>query len=410
MKVLFICGEHPFPANNGMRIPSWNMILKLSSLWSVSIYSIDDSPSKELEKKLEELNKVRFLPRRKSNVQLSNRLLNMLIKGGKFLLSKQPSFALDHPKKCISSDLQQIFLGNNFDLVILDSEFLAVYHPLLPSDSFNIISPNDSITLAWLNEIKYRMFSNPLVSLFKRENIARAKAFEAKYYNNFDLCHFVSEIDATFVSQFVPRNKVLVVSNGVEPFPPEHIIEPSKSINRVVIVGSLSGGNLLYAIRFIEEVWKKVHEIKPWMELTLVSRVTPKKYEDLFRSMNIKVSSFSGSLGMYYQSFGIVISPVLKDCGILNKVLEGMASGRPVFGYNCSFLGIPDAQNTKDYLSVESPAEFIELLLKAEDMAISLNEMGRRANKLALDNYNWDQKMEFFSDQVFSRFSMSRSN
>lgn len=386
------------------------MIVKLSSFWSVAIYSIDDSSSKELEAKLEELNEVRFLPRRKSNLQSSNRLLNRLIKGGKFLLSKQPSFALDHPKESISSDLKQIFLENKFDIVILDSEFLAVYHPLLPGDSFNIISPNDSITLAWLNEIKYRMFSNPLVNLFKKENIARAEAFEGKYYNNFDLCHFVSEIDATFVSKFVPSDKVVVVSNGVEPFPSEHIVEPSKNINRAIIVGSLSGGNLLYTIRFIEEVWKKVHEIKPWMELTLVSRVTPRKYEALFKSMNIKVSSFSGSLGMYYQSFGVVISPVLKDCGILNKVLEGMASGRPVFGYSCSFLGIPDAQNTKDYLSVETPAEFIELLTKAEDMAVSLDEIGRRANKLVLDNYNWDQKMEFFADQISSRFDMFRGN
>ena len=386
------------------------MIVKLSSFWSVAIYSIDDSSTKELEAKLEELNEVRLFPRRKSNRQSSNRLLNRLIKGGKFLLSKQPSFALDHPKEGVSSDLQKIFSENKFDIVILDSEFLAAYHPFLPCDSFNIISPNDSITLALLNEIKYRMFSNPLVNLFKKENIARAKAFEDKYYNNFDLCHFVSKIDATFVSKFVPQDKVVVVSNGVEPFRPEHIVEPSKNINRAIIVGSLSGGNLRYTIRFIKEVWRKVHEKKPWMELTLVSRVTPKKYEALFRSMNIKVSSFSGNLGMYYQSFGVVISPVLKDCGILNKVLEGMASGRPVFGYSCSFLGLPDAQNTKDYLSVETPSEFIELLTKAEDMAVSLDEIGRRANKLVVENYNWDQKMQFFADQISSRFDMFRGN
>lgn len=394
MKVLFICGEQPFPASNGMRIPTWNMIKYFPVSWSLSVYCIDEDSSDELANNMAKFRQGEVIKNSSKDKEIKNTTFKKIIKLLQFLFSMKPSFSIDHPKSFITKDLSSIFSREFFDVVVLDSEFLATYVDSLPKKSFKIISPNDSITLAWMEEIKYKLFKNPIVKLYKRVNIFRSYRYEKKFYNKFDLCHFNGQVTADFVSRFVPSNKIIAISNGIDAEANFLITPPSKNSKKAVIVGALSGGNLIYTVRFIKEVWANVFARNPEMELTIVTRVNPKKFSKLFQKYNIKLSNYSGNLNAYYQNFGLVITPVLKDCGIQNKILEGMASGRPVVGYDCSFLGIPEARHLEEVLSARNPQEFTDLIISAPAISTKLDTLGMQARRLVSQKYAWKDKID----------------
>lgn len=400
MKVLFICGEQPFPAINGMRIPTWNMIKYLPVSWSISVYCINEDSLDELANSIAKFRKSEVIKNSLEDKNVKNKTLKKIIKLLHFLFSMKPSFSLDHPKSFIIKDLSSIFSREFFDVIVLDSEFLAIYVDSLPKKSFKIISPNDSITQAWMEELNYKLFKNPIVKLYKRVNIFRSYRYEKKYYNKFDLCHFNGQVTTDFVSRFVPSNKVIAISNGIDSEANSLIIPPSKNSKKAVIVGALSGGNLIYTLRFIKEVWAKVVAIDPEMELTIVTRITPKKLSKLFKKYNIKLSNYSGKLNAYYQNFGLVITPVLKDCGIQNKVLEGMASGRPVAGYDCSFLGIPEARHLEEVLSARNPQEFADLIISVPAMSTKLDTLGLQARRLVSQKYAWKDKIDSLREVI----------
>ena len=192
LKVLLVCGEQPFPANNGMRIPTWNMIKFFPENWMLSLYCFDLDDQYELENSINNFRLVRIFKGGVKNKKTKSSFLNKVVKFFCFLFSNKPSFSIEHPSKIISHDLKNIFKSEVFDVVILDAEFLAIYASEIPVKSYKVISPNDSITLSWKNEIKYNIFKNPLINLYTHINIRRAYRYEAKYYNYFDLCHFVS--------------------------------------------------------------------------------------------------------------------------------------------------------------------------------------------------------------------------
>lgn len=413
ISTLLVCGEPPFPPYNGMRIPTWNMARYFPQNWELSLYCATGNSLECIEQLEHELAKIRSVCVFRGTAwkaRQGNKFLSILYKLFRFVFSIKPSFSIGHPSREISEDLGKLFSSNVFDVVIFDAEYLAAYVSEIPQSCFKVISPNDSITLAWKNELKYQIFKNPFIKIYKRENIRRAYRFEKEKYRQFELCHFVSQIDANFVAQFVPQEKIVAIPNGVEPAISDPSIAPSRNSNKAIIVGALVGGNYRYTIRFIREVWTKVIERNPSLELTIVSRVCPKSFKKNVGRYNIKIIDYAGDLSTYFQNFGIVISPVLKDCGVLNKVLEGMASRRAVIGYECGFRGIPEAKHLNQVLSATNPTEMIELILSASSLRIDLDSIGLRAQELVSEKYVWKDKILRLADLIEQQIESASEN
>ena len=400
MKVLFVCCEQPFPPNNGVRIPSWNMIKYFPNNWELTIYPIVNNDTESLREGFKGIKnaKLKFF---KPLVQQNSykKALSNFLKLFLFFYTKKPSFNLLHPDKNIKKNLKELFAGEEYDIVIFDTEYLACYFDILPKNIFSIISPNDSITLALKNEIKYGLYKNFIINLYKKINAARSLEFEKKYYKKFDLCHFVSRVDQNFISQYIDKEKIIAVPNGIR-LKEISYIPPSKNLNRFIIVGALTGGNLEYTKRFIRDVWIPAQKLSPKIELTIVSRINPKEIKNLCKKYNISIVNYEGDLDSFYQNFGFVISPVLKDCGILNKVLEGMANKRAVMGYQCSFFGIEGATKNFDHFSAKDEIEFINLIVDYQKNGELIDRIGLNAYEFVSDNFNWKEKIDFLVKDI----------
>ena len=71
-----------------------------------------------------------------------------------------------------------------------------------------------------------------------------------------------------------------------------------------------------------------------------------------------------------------------------------MASGRPVVGYDCSFLGIPEARHLEEVLSARNSQEFTDLIISAPAMSAKLDTLGLQARILVSQKYAWKDKID----------------
>ena len=91
-----------------------------------------------------------------------------------------------------------------------------------------------------------------------------------------------------------------------------------------------------------------------------------------------------------YLSSAISIAPLRLACGVQNKVLEALASGRPVVASPFAAEGL-NLSAREELLIADSPDNWItaiELLLTDPVLADRLGKRGRLA---VIDRYSWDQ-------------------
>ena len=170
----------------------------------------------------------------------------------------------------------------------------------------------------------------------------------------------------------------------------------------------MSGGNLRYIELFIKNVWLDLIKANPNFRLTLVSRVHPsEKVARKFEEIGIRILCDIDDLRPVYERHGIVLSPVLKRCGILNKVLEGMSMSRAVVGYSMGFSGIEGVERGVHYLSGETHSELIEIFLKIGNGDFDLASIGSNARTIMESKYKWSIIGERFYDSVIQASSAS---
>ncbi|MFH0798859.1 MAG: glycosyltransferase family 4 protein [Pseudomonadota bacterium] len=104
---------------------------------------------------------------------------------------------------------------------------------------------------------------------------------------------------------------------------------------------------------------------------------------------NVDFRGFVDNLGPYISASDICIAPIWRGVGILEKVLQMMAYGKPTVVTPFALLGIPELENNKNCLVADTEAGFadkIRALIAGADLGQSI---GDNAKELILKKYNW---------------------
>ena len=103
----------------------------------------------------------------------------------------------------------------------------------------------------------------------------------------------------------------------------------------------------------------------------------------------------------------ICISPMWKGVGILTKVIDMMAAGRPTVVSPLATDGIPELVHGQNCLIGKDPASFVQevdQLLNDQALCDRIAEGGR---ELMIDHYSWasvgPQLKNYLDDQINSR-------
>ncbi len=236
----------------------------------------------------------------------------------------------------------------------------------------------------------------PAALIFRRE-AKRLAASESRLAHVFDASVFVSDHEAALFRSYVGdvAERVQAIRNGVDtsyfdagtdrvsPYPV--LSEP------VVFTGVMDyWTNIDAVLWFVREVWPRVKEKRP-RALFVIVGAKPIPEVLRLRSEDILVTGRVADVRPYLQHAAAVVAPMRIARGVQNKVLEGMAMGRPVVVTSKGLEGIA-AVPGRDLLVADEPAAYAgEIVAVLSGCAL---KQGPAARRLVEAHYGWAESAQ----------------
>ena len=149
--------------------------------------------------------------------------------------------------------------------------------------------------------------------------------------------------------------------------------------DRVLFVGSNTAPNVVGLKWFIAEVWPRVRQASPGVELHVagwVARAAPAPGE------GVRLLGVVRSLRPHYAEAGVVISPLLTASGLKVKGVEALGAGKAVVGSSVSAQGVEEA--VRGAMVVEDdPAAFAAAVIALLASPADRQELCARATNCA---------------------------
>jgi sugar transferase (PEP-CTERM/EpsH1 system associated) len=168
----------------------------------------------------------------------------------------------------------------------------------------------------------------------------RVAQLERRLGQRADCLLVVSEAEAELLRRSAPDASVEVVPNGVDLgyFPAGDAVGAG-----CVFVGALDYfPNVDGARWFCQEVWPRVRQQRPEEQLRLVGRQPTETVRQLGKLPGVEVVGQVPDVRPYVTAAAVVVAPLRLARGVQNKVLEGLAMGRPVVASPQAMQGLPD--------------------------------------------------------------------
>jgi glycosyltransferase involved in cell wall biosynthesis len=219
------------------------------------------------------------------------------------------------------------------------------------------------------------------------------RRFEEAACRQASLCMAITEEDAALIRSRVPEAQVVTSPAGVdlERFSPHTM---SEEPGTVVFIGALDWPPNIDAVRwFRSEIWPRVRKEETTARWVIVGKAPP---TDILRwpeeDRSIQVAGFVEDIRDYLNTASVVVVPLRSGGGMRLKILEAMASGKPVVSTPLGAEGI--AVTTGKDISLASTAavfgaEVVRLLRDQPDRF----HMGQNARQTAVQ-YGWEKLIQ----------------
>jgi glycosyltransferase involved in cell wall biosynthesis len=216
---------------------------------------------------------------------------------------------------------------------------------------------------------------------------------EKKLLRDYDHILLQTEADLELMRQWAGEetaSRVTLAPNGVRA--KLFSLEPDRNSLHITLVGELSGEYGPIARWLVREVWPLVQRAEPNAHLTIVGRGADERLvEAMNKTPGVSYIPFVNDLAEIFGASQIVLSPVFKGYGLINKTLEAMAAGVPVVGGASAFNGIDGFMPGKEGLLCETReasvfAAAIIALLRDRTLCREIGESGRARVR---GNFEW---------------------
>lgn len=384
MKLLFLTDRVPFPPRDGISVKVFHLIRSLSRSHEIRLLSFGRAGRGDQEEwssgSVGRCTKVTLVPGPARPVPLRSGLIGLF---WPYTAYTRPYFSV-----AFRRELVRTLESWRPDVVHFDTLHMLGYVRYLPAGYGTFASINDSLSLAVEDEAG-AAHVKPLLRVYRRAQLSAIRRMEGRLYRSFDFCHVVSQVDANHLRRLDPGCRVKVIPNGVDIdyFAPQDCSEEFPSI---LCFGDLSGGGSTYAIDFIGRVLPVLlHAWPGWRFFVIGGNATEQLKRASRTCANIRLTGFVPDLRPYIARASVVISPVTKRCGYLNKVAEAMAMGKAVVAWQQSLAAFDAAQNGRDLVGVSSSAEFVSAVSHLLRSPEERKRVGANARELMVRAYSW---------------------
>jgi len=398
MNILFVSTVPVFPPSDGVRIPPANYILGLAKSHEVDFLLLDSDPQNstwkdDCESTAREVQNFWASPisRRSKFIGISGEILG---KGPYY-----GSWQLDE-------DLPSAVLAQKYDAVIGCTPIaIAMLTQTAIRQSFSdspqwIAAMSDlySLVMAKLakNASKAHSLSARLFYFFSFGLRSRLVAYnEMKMLDHYDRIFVQTEKELAWIVEKghdgLATNTACLTNAAADELFSIPLERTGKSL---VFVGSLVA---LYGERFhwfIQNVWKHAQAKNTELSLTAIGRDASDLLVEAMEDSNVSYVSFVENLQDIYREHDILVAPIFKGYGLINKVVEAMAAGCVVVGDKTAFNGIQGFVAGEHGLVANDEQEFIEVLSHALRDDRKLNAIRQAARQLMQQHFRWSQRIE----------------
>ncbi len=386
--LLFLAHRIPFPPNKGDKIRSFHFLQHLSTRFRVHLGAFIDDPADERYREQ--------VAGYCASVELIT--INPTIRKLTSLIGLLRGEALGlpyyrHPRLAQwVSNVLQTYKPHG---ALVFSSTMAQY--LLGAGASTVPTVVDFVDV---DSEKWRAYAKakrwPLSLLYSRE--ARyLHEYECMIAKHAAASVFVSADEARLFNSLLsaPLSNVCHVDNGVdhEYFKPnEEFLDPyPKRTPILVFTGAMDyWANVDAVTWFGQDILPRVRSNIPDAQFWIVGARPSAKVRALARAHEIVVTGAVDDVRPYLQYAHLVVAPLRIARGVQNKVLEGMAMGKPVIGTHAALEGIA-TDSMPGLICVSEPSEFASACVRALQVP---SEAAPEARAFVTSAYDWQRNLQ----------------
>ncbi len=286
-------------------------------------------------------------------------------------------------------ELEKILRDEAFDVVILESLFMAPYEQYIRhlSDARVVLRAHNVEHQIWQGLTQETRMGPKKWYLSKLTS--QLKEYEITHLNNFDAVVPISEGDCLTFKDLGAKIPMHVSPFGMD-FEKRSAVSKFTSVDHVFHLGSMDWLPNIQGVQWlIEEVWPKVREQNQKATLFLAGRNMPESFKS-DASIGIQVIGEVENAAEFFTRNGIMTIPLLTGSGMRVKAVEGMSSGRPTVSTEIGVDGLGLVHGEHAFVA-NTPEEFanhILFLLESNDTASKIAQSGQAYIRKKFSNKN----------------------
>lgn len=402
MRILFVLNQLPYPPRNGVTIPSYNYLKGMAEYNEVYLLFLRDTWYESSDEGIEK------------NRRLVAKMWVMDV-------HKQPALerigrelkgvSLFHVGRAYDESLiREICESASFDVVwvsddgILDVIDVIGRYARAPFKS--VAGINDCITSVFEQAkkqitLKGGTFKGRVLALIKWLRSFRTGAIEEQILSKYDFVLVQSALDERRLCQISRHRlapKIVVASNGVD----EKLFQNEFDVTskELVFVGSLRGYSPIVEW-LLDEVWLHVRESHPDVIFHIIGKgASAGLLKKISTAPSVKYTDYVEDICDVYKGKALSISPVFKNYGLINKVVESMAAGIPVVADKGSFSCIPEFDNGTHGLIANDAKGMITAINKLLSSGELRQEIGRSSRVLIQKHFRWKDRIDLMRERL----------
>jgi len=399
MNILYICHRFPFPANDGSRVRSFNIINHFRQqghrVWVSSMVRDEQEQAQgqgisdychdfTMAKTTEWVQKLRMVSR---------------------LVTTQPSSMGYFYSATMQQQINQLLNDHDFDLIYVHCSSVAQYVNRVDGIP-KILDYVDMDSQKWLSFTQYKSF--PLSTGYWLEGKKLARA-ERQLSTQFDLCTTITRSECDTLDEFAIGGNNDWFSNGVDSeyfVPDDQDYQP----HQVCFIGRMDYYPNEQAVSdFCQEVLPLLREKIADAQFVIIGAAPSNNVKKLAKIPGVSVTGFVDDVRDYVRQSAAMVAPLTIARGTQNKILEAMALGVPVVTSSVGARGIDGAPGN-DFIVADTPQQYCDQLYRLMTDK-NLRQQYAQQGRLRIEqNYSWPFVLQRLDQLVHSIVAVSPSS
>ena len=390
MHILQFCNKSPYPPKEGGPI-AMNAVTKMliKQGHSVKILAINTPKYSVNPHAIEEPY------REKTGIELVWVNTRFRIVFALLSLLKNTSYHVERFKsKKLRLRLKELLLENNFDAVIMETVYLAVYADVIRkySSAKLILRAHNVEHTIWEQIARNtpKGLKKTYLSILSRQ----LKRFEKQAIALFDAIWCISLPDKRWFAAQNSTVSVEVLPFGIDIDEVSDGLTPCHCDNLFSIASMDWYPNLEGIEWFLNKVWADIHRHYPHLVFKIAGRNIPDslKHKSL---QNIEIVGEVEDARAFMLENGILVVPLWSGSGIRIKIIEAMSIGKVVITTSIGLEGIA-AEDKKHILIADTPQAFVNAVIFCMENPNICQEIGKNAREFIKENHNNEKNYNFF--------------